>query len=409
MPRKAAKKYGPGGRYYRQRIRKPDGGYEDVYAKTQTELAEKVTLRRAALAADGVPPKEQFFFEYAAGWYARRAPHLSDADKKNYQREINKVICPVIGGKLIREITSDDIAAVMATRGGLSRSSQKKTISVLKQIFSAAEEAGVIDRLPTRHLKADAPPPEPKRALTEEQAAALLETVSGLKVEPFVMLGLYTGMRRGEICGLRWDSVILDGTAPYIIVRRACRWPDNEKPEVSEILKTHAAFRSIPIPPQLVDYLRRIRPENVKPSAHVYCGEGGAPVSYSALRRRWDTIRARSTASGREPGEKIKYSAGVTVTLDFMPTPHQLRHTYITRLILGGMDLKRVQYLAGHADPAITLQIYTDLMGHRPEDLIDDVTAVFASSNKSSTDANREQPPAEPSSERAEPLPPDYP
>lgn len=61
-----------------------------------------------------------------------------------------------------------------------------------------------------------------------------------------------------------------------------------------------------------------------------------------------------------------------------LPTPHILRHTYITRLILGGMDLKRVQYLAGHSDPKVTIKIYTDLMGHAPEDLIDDVAAIFA-------------------------------
>ena len=59
-------------------------------------------------------------------------------------------------------------------------------------------------------------------------------------------------------------------------------------------------------------------------------------------------------------------------------TPHILRHTYITRLILGGVDLKRVQYLAGHDDPQVTLKIYTSIMGHQPEDLIGSVLSVFA-------------------------------
>lgn len=379
MSRAPAKKYGPGGQYYRKRIKTPDGKYEDVYAKTQAELAEKVTLRLNILAAADVPPHELYFFEYAAGWFARRAPHLSEASRELYRRQINDVICPVIGAKPIREVTSDDLAAVLATRGHLGRSSQKKTIMVIKQIFDAALEAGVVEKLPTRRLKAEGKVPEQKKALTEAQTDALLRAVRGLKVEPFVMLGLYTGMRREEICGLRWDSVELDGKAPHVVVRRACRWPDNMRPEVSEILKTQAAARTIPIPPQLVEYLKQIRPEKVKPSAYVYGNDDGSAVSCSTMRRRWETIRARSTASGHELGEKIKHSpGGVTVTLDFMPTPHILRHTYITRLILGGMDLKRVQYLAGHADPKVTLQIYTDLMGHAPEDLIGDVTAVFA-------------------------------
>ena len=66
------------------------------------------------------------------------------------------------------------------------------------------------------------------------------------------------------------------------------------------------------------------------------------------------------------------------MTVSTKVTAHILRHTYITRLILGGVPLKRVQYLAGHADPTITIKIYTDLMGHAPEDLADDINAVFA-------------------------------
>ena len=58
-----------------------------------------------------------------------------------------------------------------------------------------------------------------------------------------------------------------------------------------------------------------------------------------------------------------------------------LRRTYITRLVLARVPLKRVQYLAGHSDPAITLQIYTDLLEHTPEDLIDDVRSTFEPSD----------------------------
>lgn len=398
MPRKAAKKYGPGGQYYRKRIKTPDGKYEDIYGKTKAELAEKVTLRLNQLAADGnVSPDEIFFFEYAAGWYARREPHLSPGMRKMVKHEINDVICPVIGGKRLRDINSDDVAAVMATRAHLSRSAQSKTVQVMRQIFDAALEADMIEKLPTRRLRAEGKAAAPKKALTEQQADELLEAVRGLTVEPCVMLGLYTGMRREEICGLLWDSVELDGPAPHITVRRACRWPKNTVGEISEVLKTDAAARTIPIPKQLVQYLQELKaaqlaaiekaplPKGGSGEAGggyalrkrcVYGTDVGKPISLTTFRRRWEAIYHRSTASGRALGEKVrnhKYS----ITLDFYPTPHILRHTYITRLILGGVDLKRVQYLAGHADPKVTLQIYTDLMGHAPEDLIADVDRIF--------------------------------
>ena len=392
-PRKAAKKYGPGGQYYRKRIKTPDGKYEDIYGKTLTELSEKVTLRLNQLAAaSDVPPQELYFFEYAAGFYARREPHMSAGSRKMYKYQINKVICPVIGAKPITAVTSDDLAAVLATRGHLSRSSQQKTVLVLKQIFDAALEAGVIEKLPSRKLRPGGKAPVPKKALTETQQAALLSAVRGLSVEPCVMLALYTGMRREEICALKWDAVELGRCAPHITVRRACRWPHNTKGEISDVLKTDAAARVIPIPPQLVQFLQELKTARMaaleKGSAAgaaalrlrsmcVYGNADGSPLTMTTFRRRWESIRTRSTASGHELGAKIR-NKKYSITLDFYPTPHQLRHTYITRLILGGMDLKRVQYLAGHADPKVTLQIYTDLMGHAPEDLIDDITAIFS-------------------------------
>lgn len=383
MQKKSKKQYGPGGQYYRRRITRPDGKKEDVYAKTLTELSEKVTLRLNEYAAlSQIPPQQLYVYEYCAGFYARQAPHLSAERRKLYQYQINNVICPVIGGKALADVTLDDLKDVLATRAHLSRRSQEDTVQILKQIFSAAEEADVIPKNPAFKLKPGGKPPEKRQALTEAQQSRLLAAVRGLKVETMVMLGLYAGLRRGEICGLRWDCVHLDAPTPYLEVRRACRWPDKIRPVVSDELKTAAARRDIPIPPTLAQFLREQKAKipgtkagNLK-SRYVYCDAAGKPVSYSTMRRRWDTIRTRSTASGRELGERIK-NHGVVVTLDFMPTPHVLRHTYVTRLVLSKMDLKRVQYLAGHADPEITLRIYTSLQKVAPEDLAADIWAAF--------------------------------
>ena len=382
MPRKPQRKYGPNGEYYRKMLKVSKGKYVPVYGKTLAELAEKVTLKENELAAaSDLPAKELYFFEYAAGFYARRAPHLSEERRKLYQFQINKVICPVIGGKLVRELTPDDLEAVLATRAHLSRRSQEDTVQVLKQICAAATKADAMPKDPSLDLKAGGKKPKKKQALTEAQEQQLLRAVKGLKVEPCVMLGLYTGMRRGEICGLKWDCVELEGKAPHINVRRACHWPGKKAGVVTEDLKSPAAVRTIPIPPQLVTYLKDLYAalpgkDKKKKSRCVYGNTDGSPVSYSTFRRRWETIKTRSTASGRELGEKIR-NRRIWVSLDFYLTPHIMRHTYITRLILGGMDLKRVQYLAGHEDPQLTLQIYTSLQQAAPEDLIDDIWAVF--------------------------------
>ena len=378
MPKNAGAKYQ--GKYYRKRVRRPDGGYADVYGKTTAELEEKVEDLKRRFAEEESGVSTVYFYQYASGWYKRTSPHMSPACQANNRRYINNVICPVIGQKVMGEITSDDLADIMATVAGKSRSYQKSLVSTIKQIFDAAEEADVIRKNPARKLKAGGKKAAKKDALTREQEAVLLETVKGLPVELFVMLALYTGMRREEILGLNWSRVHLDGSAPHIDVRQVCIFETNTQPTIKPVPKTDAGWRTIPIPAQLRDRLRqewdRLTEDQKKRKIPVIHRADGSPLSYSAFRSQWRSITTRSTESGRALGEKVR-NRNITVTIDFPVTPHLLRHTYITRLVLARVPMKRVQYLAGHSDPAITLQIYTDLMEHTPEDLIGDVRSAF--------------------------------
>lgn len=401
MPRKKETRYGGKYNYLRRRLRGPDGRYVDIYARTTAELEEKIRDQQAAWAAARSAEEDPFFVDYAAAWYKRMAGDWTKARSAQIRREINNNLAPVLGTKKLSEITSDDVQDVMARRAGLSRSSREKTLQLLRRILSAAEEAGKIPRDPSRKVKAGGRASGKKDALTPEQEATLLAAVAGLPVELPIRLGLYTGMRREEVYGLQWRDVHLDGAAPHIDVRRACRWPDNNQPEIAEILKSSAAWRTLPIPPALLPALRELHAAVAK-KAKKDIGErtvvelpGGGPWSYQAHRSAWSAVEARSTGTVRrrrkdpatgeiktveirkELGDVIPKHPGVVVTIDFPVASHILRHTYITRLILGGVDVKRVQYLAGHEAADVTLEIYTTLMGHRPEDLIDDVSAIF--------------------------------
>ena len=64
-------------------------------------------------------------------------------------------------------------------------------------------------------------------------------------------------------------------------------------------------------------------------------------------------------------------------TIDFEVTPHILRHTYITHLLLASVDIKTVQYLAGHEHSKITLDIYAHLTYNRPEEILRKVNLAF--------------------------------
>ena len=380
--------------YYRKRISSEDRTrHATIYGKTKGERDAKVDAQKAAWALEDAAVDSPYVWQYAAQWFAVASASMSEDRKASVRREINANILPVIGSKKLADVTADDLKEVMAGRAQLSKATQEKTRQVLRRIFGDAEEAGKILRDPARRLKtAGGKPAAPKEALTEKQQQILLDTVKDLPVKLFIYLGLYAGLRREEICALRWDCVDLESKAPAIRVRRACRWIANNRPEISDVLKSSAAWRDIPIPPVLVKELTAAHSASSSP--WVIHNQKGEPWSYATLRSAWDSVRARSAGPVRrrrkDPatgemvpvveqkrlGDRVRNHAA-SVTIDFPVKPHILRRTYVTRLILGGMDLKRVQYLAGHADPKITLEIYTSLMGHRPEDLIGDITEIF--------------------------------
>lgn len=125
-------------------------------------------------------------------------------------------------------------------------------------------------------------------------------------------------------------------------------------------------------------------------------GEGAAGSTETQFRSLWDYVRNRTVGNksyyrycnGKKElysfeaklGEQAQKNPKVKYTIDFKVTPHILRHTYITNLLLSGADVKTVQYLAGHERASITLDIYTHLVYNKPEELMEKVQRAFPSS-----------------------------
>ena len=119
----------------------------------------------------------------------------------------------------------------------------------------------------------------------------------------------------------------------------------------------------------------------------------GEPLSYTQFKRVWQYIVTRSTKERTYVryvnGEKIKHTVTpvlgevaphngkVTYSMDFQVTPHQLRHTYITNLIYAQVDPKTVQYLAGHENSKITMDIYAKVKYNKPKELAAVVNGAF--------------------------------
>lgn len=380
-----------GVQYYRTRIVDADGKRAVLYATTPEELYKK-ELEARRLVADAVFRKDNpTVAEYCEKWLLMQSAKVSPATLRGYTSHMNNYIVKPLGTMYLSDVTADDIRLALIPLSKKSKGLYDTVNMLIKCVFYSAERSQLLDYNPCVGISAKGGKPTKKKdALTDEQAKLLLDTVRGLPPYVFIMIGLYSGLRREEILALQWDCVFLDVPTPYLSVRRAWRTEHN-RPVISTTLKTKAARRDVPIPKCLADCLREVKATSI--SEYVIADSKGQPLSASQFQRVWQHVIVRSTKARNYykyvNGQSIKYTVTPSLgghqknrpklvyTIDFKVTPHQLRHTYITNLLYAGVDPKTVQYLAGHENSKTTMDIYAQVKYNKPEELLGVVNAAF--------------------------------
>lgn len=377
---------------YRKRIKDSDGKYIAIYGKTPKELTLKIKEAEQAIAQTRYNAANPTLEEYSNKWMEMHKNSVRPRTMIDYGYIIRTFIQKPLGHRRMHEITQDDIKLALSQAATMSESVHRKAVMLYKQIFDSAVDSKIISESPCRKLGKGGKTAKKKVALTNDQATVLLDATKTARTDiyPFVMVGLYSGLRREEIMGLKWVNVHLEGNAPYIAVRTAVRWEHN-RPVVSDDLKSAAAYRDVPIPPQLVECLKDHKSKST--SEYVFSGKDGQPKTETQFQHMWRSVTTRmvkphtytkyldngekiKVTISPEKGEKAKHR-NYCYTIDFDVSPHILRHTYITNLLLAGVDVKTVQYLAGHEHAKITLDIYTHLMYNKPEDIASKINAAF--------------------------------
>lgn len=304
--------------------------------KTQKELDEKV-LKAQILIRSGVDIcSEETFAHFSQMWYdLYKKPYLRENSLIAIRYALNQYILPAIGGYRLRDITPMQIQAIMAGLSDKSNSLQSKVLVNLRSIFNTAQEDGLVAKSPVSNmLKPGGRKTQEKEALTATESQTLLDKVKNTRARTFLLIGLYTGMRRGEILGLQWKDI--DFKAKVIHVRHNAVVSENET-TVSEKLKTKAAKRNLPLSEELETWLTERK--KTSHSQYVIAMENHKPLTKSSYRSMWKLIERELP--------------------DTHVTAHILRHTYITRLFEAGLDVKEIQYLAGHSTMDMTLKVYT--------------------------------------------------
>lgn len=324
--------------------------YGSIYANTYREVKAKLQFKQQDLASSYVPTKEHYFFsEVASLWLKDSQLSLKGSSAYRYQTLLNTHILPEFGNRYVDQISGTEINTYLADKlasgridgkGGLSPTYVRSIMLVIKSIFTYASENRMCLPLQTKISKPQSISKELPVLTQDDQQ--LLENLCLSQIDETkacILISLYAGLRIGEICALEWDDLDLENNLIHVrkTVSRISGTAESMARSVLVISqpKTIASFRDIPICSWLVPVLKQL-----------YKNRRSSFVASSSL----DFVSPR-TFDYRY--HKLLQTAGIQ-TINY----HALRHTFATRCIEAGVDVKTLSELLGHTDASITLNTY---------------------------------------------------
>lgn len=313
-----------------------------VRGRTQAEVLKRMRDREREAALTNPQSDELTFEAYLDRWLAFKKPLVRASTFRGYKQDVDLYIRPVIGPKALGRVGVVDVQAVVtaiASRGKLTAADRARR--TMKQALGQAVKWNLLAVNPCDRLD-PVRKPEPKRSVWSHAQGELFlraAAAAGTSWHALFTLALATGLRKGEVLGLRW----VDVTTDRVFVRQAYTQYGDE-PFTPP--KTRQSVRSVPITPSTYAALERHR--------------AAAPESELGLVfPRWDggPLDPRTVTSELH---RLCDELGL-VRIRF----HDLRRTFTTWQFAAGQEPKTVQRLLGHATPTLTLAVYADVLEER--------------------------------------------
>lgn len=341
------------------------------YGKTQKEVKKKI-------AEWNVEQASSCLFERCADawdlWHSEKVSYnAAEAYRTALQRAKEH-----FSGRSLDSIGADEIDAYIQFLAG--RGYSRRTVQQYRDMLNMIFNYGIVHRMastnPVQAVRIPAGLPKGRRDIpTDDQ---LQKVRDGINIDfgLFAYMLLYTGLRRGELLGLRWEDI--DRQSKVIHVRRSVYFAGNT-PQI-KAPKTEAGRRDV----VLLDAMAAALP----PAGKGYIFGGENPLTKSSLRKRW-AMWARQAGlavghpvevEGKDGKKKVKMEWEVQIT------PHQLRHAFATILFDAGVDVKDAQEILGHASIQVTRDIYTHIRQERRTETASKINSYLEKKEKSCQD-----------------------
>jgi integrase len=339
--------------------KRPDGSRRRtaVYGRTKGEVLAKLrdnlgAAQRGTLA----DPGKVTTGEWLTGWLELKKPNLADTSHEQYKQHVDIHLAPVVGAVPLGKLRPPQVAETYRTlsAGGVSPALLAKVAATLRAALKSAVQMGLIAVNPALAVEKPRGGPKAEMAVwSPDELCLFRQAVRGDKLESLYLVAIDTGARQGELLALAWECLDLEaGTAR--IVRSL-----QERSGVHKLKETKnkSSRRVVRLSPETVKSLADLRDRTItagfyKSDGPVFADRKGGWLRKSNLRNRGFLPAIKR--SGLKP---IRF--------------HDLRHSAATNWLLGGANIKAVSRRLGHADPHITLTVYSHYLPEMDDRIIE--------------------------------------
>ena len=322
---------------------------KNVLGKSQAEVKEK--LKQALIECERVDYTKTG--QYTVGtwldvWFENVAQiKVRASSHQTYKGYIEHHIKPYIGHIPLEKLTTMDLQKLyrkLLTKGRVDRIEAKdqpeglsaKTVRNINQVISSAMDLAVTQKIiltnPTKACELPKVERKEMQTIPLEQLEAFLKEAKETGVYEMYYIALSTGLRRGELLGLKWQDI--DWKNGVIKVRRQIARVDGEIVEAP--LKTKNSYRAVTISQQAIEVLK-MQKRNTN-DEYVFPSPNGGPISPDSVNNMLKRVLERAGIP------KIRF--------------HDLRHTFATIALQSGVDIKTVSSMLGHFSAGFTLDTY---------------------------------------------------
>ena len=293
-------------------------------------------------------------------------PSCKDKTYSSYRDIVEHHLIPKIGNYRLSELTPLIVQCYITellqhgnlkNGSGLSANTVNTVITVIQGSLSTAHLLGLTDQYEMDKLKRPKAKEKPVESFTPAEQKLIEQAVLSDRREKMkgIIICLYTGLRIGELLALEWSDI--DFQKAELTVSKTCHDGKNKSGifcRITDTPKTMHSRRVIPLPKQLIPLLKGMKKRSTCPFV---IEAGQAPLSVRSYQRSFELLQ-----------KKIE-----------IPRKgfHALRHTFATRAIECGMDIKSLSEILGHKNPTVTLNRYVHSLMEHKRAMMDKLGKIF--------------------------------